>query len=117
MAEVLPVSCPPPSSELVTEAGNPSGEDGVQALASMPIAVWNAPSDNAKSPPGKVAEPKMRKTKTKIGENKDSLLSKAELAVGAVSSILKDFDIGRSKELPVDEALALSFQGFASVSL
>ena len=81
----------------------------------MPIAVWNASSDNAKSPPGKVAEPK--RTKTKISENKDSLLSNAELAAGAVSSILKDFDIGRSKELPVDEAMALSFQGFASVSL
>ena len=117
LAKVLPVSCPLPSSELVTEAGNLSGEDGIQALATMPIAVWNVPSDNAKSPPGKVAEPKMRKTKTKIGENKDSLLSNAELAVGAISSILKDFDIGRSKELPVDEALALSFQGFASISL
>ena len=115
LAEVPPVLCPLPSSEPVTEAGNPSGEDGDQPLAAMPIAVWNAPSDNAKSPPGKVAEPK--RTKTKIGENKDSLLSNAELAAGAVSSILKDFDIGRSKELPVDEALTLSFQGFASVSL
>ena len=115
LAEVPPVLCPLPSSEPVTEAGNPSGEDGDQPLAAMPIAVWNAPSYNAKSPPGKVAEPK--RTKTKIGENKDSLLSNAELAAGAVSSILKDFDVGRSKELSGDEALALSFQGFASVSL
>ena len=117
MAEVPPVSCPLPSSEPVTEAGNPSGEDDDQPLAAMPIAVWNAPSDNAKSPPGKVAEPKRRKTKPEVGESEDSPLSNAELAAGAVSSILKDFDIGRSKELPVDEALALSFQGFASVSL
>ena len=58
-----------------------------------------------------------REQKQKIGENKDSLLSNAEPAAGAVSSILKDFDIGRPKELPIDEALALSFQGFASVSL
>ena len=57
------------------------------------------------------------KQNQKIGENKDSLISNAELAAGVVSSILKDFDIGRSKELPVDKALALSFQGFASVSL
>ena len=83
----------------------------------MPIAIWNASSDTVKSPPGKVAEPKRRKTKPKVDEIKDSLLSNAELAAGAVSSILKDSDIGRSKELPVDEALALSFQGFASVSL
>ena len=58
-----------------------------------------------------------RREQKQISENKDSLLSNAELAAGVVSSILKDFDIGRSKELPVDEALALSFQGFASVSL
>ena len=115
LGEVPPVLCPLPSSEPVTGAGNPSGEDGDQPLATMPIVVWNASSDNAKSPPGKVAVPK--RTKTKIGENKDSLLSNAELAAGAVSSILKDFDIGRSKELPVDKALALSFQGFASISL
>ena len=117
LAEVPPVLCPLPSSEPIAEAGNPSGEDGDQPLAAMPISVWNAPSNNAKSPPGTVAEPKRRKTKPKICENKDSLLSNAELAAGAVSSILKDFDIGRSKELPVDEALALSFQGFSSVSL
>ena len=83
----------------------------------MPITVWNPPSDNAKSPPRKVTEPKRRKPKLKVDEIKDSLLSNAELAVGAVSSILKDFDLGRSKGLPVDEALALSLQGVASVSL
>ena len=44
--------------------------------------------------------------KLRVYENKDSLLSNAELAEGPVSSILKDFDLGRSKELPVDEALA-----------
>ena len=64
-----------------------------------------------------MAEPKRRKTKLKVNEIKGSLLSNAELAAGAVSSILNDSDIGRSKELPVDEALALSFQGFVSVSL
>ena len=115
LGEVPSVLCPLPSSEPVTGAGNPLGGDSDQPLAAMPITVWNASFDNAKSPPGKVAVPK--RTKTKIVENKDSLLSNAELAAGAVSSILKDFDIVRSKELPVDEALALSFQGFASVSL
>ena len=105
------------SSEPIAEVGNPSGEGGDQPLAAMPIAVWNASSDAVKSPPGKVAEPKRRKPRQKIDEIKDSLLSNAELAAGAVSSILNDSDIGRSKELSVNEALALSFQGFASVSL
>ena len=117
LAEVPLVLCSLPPSEPIAEEGNPSGEGGDQPLAAMPIAVWNAPSDIVKSPPGKVAEPKRRKPKPKVDENKDSLLSNAELVVSAVSSILKDSDIGRSKEFPVDEALALSFQGFASVSL
>ena len=117
LAEVPPVLGPLPSSEPIAEAGNPLGEDGVLPLAAVPIAVWNAPSDSAKSPPGKLAEPTRRKTKPKTTENKDSLLSNAKLAAGAVSSILKDSDFVRSKELPVDEALASSFQGFALVSL
>ena len=83
----------------------------------MPITIWNPPPDVIKSPPRGVAEPKGKKSKPKAGAIKDSLLSNAELAAGAVSFILKESDIGRSKELPVDEALALSFQGFASVSL
>ena len=117
LAEVPPVLGPLPSSEPITEAGNPSGEDGVQPLAAVPIAVWNAPSDSAKYSPGKLAEPTRRKTKPKTAENKDSLLSNAKLAASAVSSILKDSDIVRSKELPVDEVLASSFQGFSLVSL
>ena len=62
-------------------------------------------------------ELKRKKSKSKADVVKDSLLSNAELAAGAVSSILKESDIGRSKELPIYEALTLSFQGFASESL
>ena len=116
MAEVPPVLGPLPSSEPIAEAGNPSGEGGIQPLAAVPITVWKAPSKSAKSPPGKSAEPR-RRTKPVTAENKDSLLSNAKLAAGAVSSILKGSDIVRSNELPVDEALASSFQGFALVSL
>ena len=46
----------------------------------------------------------------------DSLLSNAELAAGAVSSILRGSDLKRSSVLPVEEALTLSLQGVASVS-
>ena len=53
---------------------------------------------------------------SEIGGDGDSLLLNAELAVGAVSSILKDFDLKRSSALPVDEALALSLQGVTFVS-
>ena len=116
LAEVSPVLGLLPPSEPIAEAGNPSGEDGIQPLAVVPITVWKAPSESAKSPPGKSAGPR-RRTKPTTIEDKDSLLFNAELAAGAVSSILRDSDIVRSKELPVDEALASSFQGFAFVCL
>ena len=86
-------------------------------LAALPITVWNPPSDNAKSPSQRMAEPMRKKSKPKAGAVKDSLLSNPKLAAGAISSILLESNIGRSKGLPVDEALALSFQGVASVSL
>ena len=83
----------------------------------LPITVWNPPSDKAKSPPRRTTELKRKKLKPKADTIRASLLSSAELAASAVSSILKDSDIGGSKELPVDEALVLSFQGIASVNL
>ena len=83
----------------------------------MPVTVWNPPSENAKSPHRRAVELKRKKSKPKVDENKDFLLSNAELTAGAVSSILKDYDLGRSKGLPVDEALALSLQGVASIRL
>ena len=112
----LVLSSPPPSKPDV-EAKSLLGAAVEQPLAVMPITVWNPPSESAKSPPQRAAELKRKKPKPKTDENKDSLLSNAELAAGSVSSILKDSDLGRSKALPVDEALALSLQGVALVSL
>ena len=112
----LVLSSPPPSKPDV-EAKSLLGAAVEQPLAVMPITVWNPPSESAKSLPRRAAELKRKKPKPKTDENKDSLLSNAELAAGSVSSILKDSDLGRSKALPVDEALALSIQGVASVSL
>ena len=48
-------------------------------------------------------------------EDEDSLLSHAELAAGAISSILRDSDLRRVGALPVEEALALLLQGTAFV--
>ena len=112
----LVLSSPPPSKPDV-EAKSLLGAAVEQSLTIMPIIVWNPPSKNAKSPPRRAAELKRKKSKPKVDENKVSLLSNAELAAGTISSILKDSDLGRSKGLPVDEALALSLQGVASVSL
>ena len=87
-----------------------------QPLAVMPITVWNPPSESVKSPSRRVEKLKRKNLESKGDEDEDSLLVNAELATGAISSMLKDSDLGRSKALPVDEALALSLQGVASVN-
>ena len=106
----------PPSKPDVKAKGL-SGAAVEQSLTVMPITVWNPPSDNAKSPPRGMAELKRKKSKPKADATKDSLLSNAELAAGAVSSILLESDLGRSKGLLINEVLALSFQGVALISL
>ena len=117
LAEAPVVLSPPPPSKPDVEAKILLGAAVEQPLVIMPITVWNPPLGNAKSPPRRAAELGRKKSKPKADENKDSLLSNAELAAGAVSSILKDFDLERSKAMLIDEALALSLQGVASVSL
>ena len=117
MAEAPLVLSSPPPSKTDVEAKSLLDAAVEQPLAVMPITVWNPPSESAKSPPRRATELKRKKPKPKVDENKDSLLSNSELAASAVSSILKDSDLWRSKALPIDEALALSLQGVASVSL
>ena len=106
----------PPSKPNV-EAKSLLGAAVEQPLVVMPITVWNPPLESVRSPPQRAEELKRNKPKPKVDEDEDSLVFNAELAAGAVSSILKDSDLGRLKALPVDEALALSLQGVASVSL
>ena len=117
LAEVPPILASLPFSESIAEAGNLSSVDDTQPLAAMPLTIWKDPSENTKSSPAKSTEPTRRKTKTMTARSTDSPFSNAELAAGAVSSILKDSDVAKSKVLPVDEVLASSFQGLVLVSL
>ena len=103
-----------PRSGFATKAKGPSSRAADQPLAVMPITVWNPPAKSVRPPSLRAEE--LEKEDSEIGGDGDSLLLNAELAAGAVSSILKDSDLKRSSELPVDEALALSLQGVASVS-
>ena len=96
------------------KAKGPSGRAVEQSLAVIPITVWNPPAKTVRPPSSRAEELKMKDSE--IGIDGNSLLLNAELAVGTVSSILKDSDLKRSSVLPVDEALALSLQGVASVS-
>ena len=87
-----------------------------QPLAVTPITVWNPPTKRVRSPSRRAEKLRRKDPESKIGGDVDSLLLNAELTAGAVLSILKDSDLKRSGALPVDEALALSLQGVASVS-
>ena len=116
VAEAPMVMSSPPPSKTDTKAKSLLGGAVKRPLAVMPITVWNPSSESARSLPRSAKELKRKNPESKVGEDEDSLLFNAELAAGAVSSILKDSDLGRSKALPVDEALALSLHGVASVS-
>ena len=104
-----------PLSQSAAGARNLLGGSAEHPLAVVPITVWNPPTESVRSPPRQAEELKKKAPKQKISEDGDSLLLDAKLAAGAVSSILKDSDLRRSKAMPVDEALALSLQGVAIV--
>ena len=116
VAEASIVMSSPPPSKSAAKAKSLLGGAVEQSLAVMPITVWNPPSESVRSPPRRAEKLKRKNTESKVGEDEDSLLFNAELVAGVVSSILKDSDLRRSKALLVDEALALSLQGVASVS-
>ena len=59
----------------------------------------------------------VRRNRFGVEGDEDSLLSNAELAAGAVSSILKDSDLKKMDSLPVEEALTLLLQVVISISL
>ena len=80
----------------------------------MPITVWSPPAQSAMPPSSRAEE--LRGKSPRTNKDGDSLLSNAELAAGAVSSILRESNLKRLSALLVEEALALSLQGVASIS-
>ena len=103
-----------PSSDSAAKAKDSLGRAVEPSLEVMPISVWSPPAQSAEPPPS-IPEDLGREHLEADGDE-DSLLSNAELVAGAISSILRDSDLKRSNALLVEEALALSLQGFASVS-
>ena len=94
-------------------AGNSSGRADEPPLEVLPISVWNPTSQGAVPPPAMPDEVTRNRDRFEAAMDEDSLLSHAELAAGAVSSIMRD--LRRVGALPVEEALALLLQGTASV--
>ena len=114
-AEVPKALSSQPCPGSAAKAKGSSGRVVEQPLAVMPIIVWNPPTQSVKPPSSRVEG--LKKKGLETGGDSDSLLLNAELAAGAVSSILKDSDLKRSGALPVDEALALSLKGVTSISV
>ena len=108
LAEAPVILSPPISPKPDGGAKSPLRAAAEQSLVVMPITIWNPPLEKVQSPPRKAVELKKKKPKAKVDENQDSLLSNAKLTTGAVSSILRDSDLGRSKAMLVDKALDLS---------
>ena len=75
-----------PRSSSAAKTKDSSGRAAEQPLEVMPITVWNLPAQSVKPPSSRVEELKRKGSKTDGDGN--SLLLNAELAVGAVSSIL-----------------------------
>ena len=72
-------------------------------------------SRGAAPPPTMPDEVTENHDRSEAARDEDSLLSKAELAAGVVSSILRNSELRRVGALPVEQALALLLQGTASI--
>ena len=82
-------------------------------LEVLPISVWSHSAQNSKLP-HTTPEDEGRDC-FGIEGDKDSLLTNSELAAEVVSSILRDSNLKRADAMFVEEALALSLQGAATV--
>ena len=123
-----PNGCPPargktlkvgasPSPSSAVGAGDSSGRADEPPLEVLPILVRSPTSRGAAPPLTMSDEVTGNRDRFEATGDEDSLLSHAELAAGAISSILRDSDLRRVGALPVEEALALLLQGTASVRL
>ena len=96
-----------PSPSSAAGAGDSSGRADEPPLEVLPISVWSPTSRGAAPPPTMSDEVTGNRDRFEAAGDEDSLLSQAELAVGDVSSILRDSNFRRVGALPVKEALAL----------
>ena len=96
-------------------AGDTSRRADEPPLEVLPISVWSPTSWGAAPLTAMPDEVTGNRDCFEVAGDEDSLLSHAELASGAISSIQRDSDLRRVGALPVEEALALLLQGTASV--
>ena len=89
--------------------------DPISVLEVLPISVWSPTSQGAAPPPTMPDKVAGNRDRSEATGDEDSLLSHAEIASRAVSSILCYSDLRRVSALPDEEALALLLQGTTSV--
>ena len=92
---------------------NSSGKSVELPLAVLPIYVRSPLVQDFKRPPT-TPKDEGRGCFGTEGEE-DSLLANSQLAAGAVSSILRDFDLKRADAMSIEDVLALLLQGAATV--
>ena len=92
-----------------------SGRSAELPLIVLPIYVWSPLTKDFKRPPT-TPEDEGKGCFGTEGEE-DLLLTNSELAGEAVSSILRDSDLRRADAMSVEDVLALSLQGAATICL
>ena len=85
-----------PRSSSAAKAKDSSGRAAESPLEVMPISIWSPPAQSAEPPPSITKD--LRRKRPEAYGDEDSLLSNAELAAGAISSILRDL-ISRGRVL------------------
>ena len=89
------------SPSFAVEAGDSSGRADEPPLEVLPISVWSPTSWGTAPPPAMQDEVTGNRDRFEAAGDEYSLLSHAELASRAVSSILCDSDLRRVGALPV----------------
>ena len=113
-----PEGCPPAQGKIlkVGASSSPSSADGAgdsseravePPLEVLPISVWSPTLWGAAPPLAMPNQMTGNCDHFEAAGDEDSLLSHAELTVGAVSSILRYSDLRKVDALPVEEVLAL----------
>ena len=97
------------SPSFTVGAGDSSRRAAEPSLEVLPISVWSPTSQGAEPPPP--MQDDVGRGRFGAMGDEDSLLTHVELSVGAISSILRDFDLKKVDPLSLEEALALMLQG------
>ena len=105
------------SPEPAVRARGSSGRENEPPLKVLPISVWSPTSQGVAPPLVIPDEVTGNRDRFEAARDEDSLLSHAELAVGAVSSILRDFDLRRVDALPIEDVQPLYVQVLSSIFL